>query len=248
MVMQANLLNLNKKIFNLTGILLIGAAISFNCNALTYKLPLFGNSIGKTEHIRSKTGDSLLDIAQEYGIGAYEIVVANPKLSKKKLKPDLKVTIPSQFILPKSVPREGLVLNLAEMRAYFYHPDGQYVSTYPIGIGRQGWSTPLGETIVISKKKDPSWRPPPSIHREAERNGKTLPLIVPAGPNNPLGKYALRLGIGGILIHGTNRPDSVGLRSSHGCIRMYANDIEELFLLVAPNTLVRLIYEPHHGK
>jgi L,D-transpeptidase ErfK/SrfK len=115
-----------------------------------------------------------------------------------------------------------------------------------VGIGRQGWSTPLGKTRIVSKQAHPAWHPPESIRREAARNGKTLPLVVPPGPHNPLGQYAMHLGFSGILMHGTNNPSSVGLRSSHGCIRMYADDIEELFSTTNIGTPVRLVFEPSY--
>jgi L,D-transpeptidase ErfK/SrfK len=132
------------------------------------------------------------------------------------------------------------------MRLFYYHPEENLVSTYPVGIGRQGWSTPLGTTTIVSKQIDPDWHPPASIRLEDAKQGIMLPLVVPAGPHNPLGQYAIHLGFPGILIHGTNKPSSIGLRSSHGCIRMYAPDIKELFLSAPLETSVRVVNEPFH--
>lgn len=212
--------------------------------ALEFSLPIFGNTIGEYQTIEAQENDTLLKIAEKFDIGAKEMVLANPKLKGKKLKVGTLVTIPSKFYLP-SGPKQGIVLNLAVMRLFFYHPNESKVSTFPVGIGRKGWATPLGETTIVLKRPNPTWRPPDSIRREAESNGKILPLIVPPGPNNPLGKYAMNLGISGIMIHGTNSPASVGLNSSHGCIRMYADDIEALFSMTDVGTPVRIVYEPH---
>lgn len=215
--------------------------------ALTYKIPESGNVIGEEKEVTADEGDNLLDMAENYDIGVGDMLKANPRLSHHDFRHSTKVTIPSQFTLP-AAPREGIVLNLAEMRVYFYHPGENLVSTYPVGIGRQGWGTPLGETKILSKEKDPAWYPPDSIRREAERNGKELPDVIPAGPDNPLGLFAMHLGFKNILMHGTNNPHSVGLQSSHGCIRMYADDIEEVFRLAPIGTPVRIIYEPHQAQ
>jgi L,D-transpeptidase ErfK/SrfK len=148
----------------------------------------------------------------------------------------------SRYRLP-SGPREGIVLNIAERRVYYYHPDSTKVSTYPVGVGKQGWSTPLGNTTIVRKVKNPTWTPPPSIVREAARRGKILRAVKP-GPKNPLGRYAMYLGMPRILMHGTTSPSSIGHRSSHGCIRMFNKDIAELFNYVSPGTPVRIVYEP----
>lgn len=212
--------------------------------ALTYKLPIFGNVIGEYKTVDSGSANSLTELAEQYDIGAYEMAVANPHLVKKKLKHNTSVIIPAQFRLP-SGEREGLVLNLADMRVFYYHPDGKTVSTYPMGVGRSGWSTPRGKTQIVSKERHPAWHPPASIRRESALKGKTLPLVVPPGPHNPLGQYALHLGFTGILMHGTIQPASIGLRSSHGCLRLYSEDIKELFYTVPLGTVVRIVYEEH---
>ena len=242
-----NPLYLNKKfVYSLSAIILFLLA-NFPANALTYKVPRIGNTVGEYTEIEAEQGDTLTELAEQYDIGVYEMLRANHRLSHKALKAGTKVIIPARFHLPPG-PRKGMVLNLAEMRIFYYHPEEDLVSTYPVGVGRQGWSTPVGDTKIISKKMHPAWHPPASIRREEERRGKTLPSVVPAGPHNPLGQYAMHLGISGILIHGTNRPSSIGLKSSHGCIRMYANDIKELFLSVPIQTTVRIINELSHKQ
>src|SRR5690606_9951022 len=135
---------------------------------------------------------------------------------------------PSAFILPPG-PREGIVLNLAELRLYYYHPGGKKVSTFPVGIGRSGWLTPVGETVIARKKEGPTWIPPKSIREYMKKKGVHLPEKVYPGPENPLGDFALYLGWQNYLMHGTNQPNTVGIRSSSGCIRMYPEDIKRLF-------------------
>lgn len=225
-------------------ILFLGAALVSVAPvyALTFDLPANGSQIGTTRIHIAKRGESLLDIGHHYSIGAAEMRKANPGLAGRRLRSGTSVRIPSIYQVP-SGPREGIVLNIAEMRVYYYHPDSTKVSTYPVGVGKQGWSTPLGNTTVVRKIKNPTWTPPPSIIREAARRGKSLRPIGP-GPRNPLGRYAMYLGMPRILMHGTTAPSSIGLRSSHGCIRMFNKDIAELFTYVTPGTPVRIVYEP----
>jgi L,D-transpeptidase ErfK/SrfK len=130
---------------------------------------------------------------------------------------------------------------------YFPQPrDGEpaYVKTYPISIGRMDWETPLGLTKIVSKARNPTWYPPESVREEHAADGKPLPRIVPPGPDNPLGEYAMRLGLPGYLIHGTNRPAGVGMRVTHGCVRMFPEDIDYLFAQIGVDTPVRIINEP----
>lgn len=227
-------------------ILVILLSIASNTlQALTYTIPKKGNQIGQIEEIPAKVGDTLASIAERFSIGQQAIREANPTLKNTKLKQGTIVMIPSVFYLPVSVPRQGLVVNLSEMRAYYYHPDGKLVSTYPLCVGRKGWATPRGTTTIVSKEPNPAWHPPISIKAEAEANGHPLPDRVPPGPHNPLGRYAIHLGISGILIHGTTAPTSVGQRGSHGCMRMYATDIEDLFNHISIGEVVHLIDETH---
>lgn len=205
------------------------------------------NVVGKAFLINSKASETLLDIAREYGVGYNEIVKANPDVDRWYPGDDTPVVIPTRYILPDT-PRDGLVLNLPEMRIYYY-PRVQAgevpkVITYPVGIGRQDWETPRGTTKIIQKKKHPTWTPPASIKAEHLANGDPLPNVVPAGPDNPLGTRALRLGIPGYLIHGTNKPYGVGMRVSHGCIRMRQEDVEALFDIIPQGESVRIINQP----
>ena len=155
--------------------------------------------------------------------------------------------MPTQFILPNA-PREGIVINVPAMRLFYFPPhkpgEKQVVYTHPIGIGRVGWKTPEGVTRVIRKQKDPVWRVPPSIHKEHAENGEILPPVVQAGPDNPLGRSAMYLAWPSYLIHGTNKPYGVGLRSSHGCIRLYNEDVDPLFERVPVGTQVRVVNQP----
>lgn len=234
--------NIKQNIVKILGIIVLYGLSHSYALALTYKLPSSGNTIGEYKKVQARQGDTLAGLAEEFDIGVLDMTQANPRLRNKGIQSNTSVVIPSEFVLP-SGPREGIVLNLAEMRVFYYHPDSNLVSTYPVGIGRQGWSTPQGSTRIVSKEQNPTWHPPASIRREAARSGKTLPLAVPPGPHNPLGHYAMHLGFQGILMHGTNKPSSVGLRSSHGCIRMYAQDIHDLFSMAPVGTKVRVVYE-----
>ncbi len=217
-------------------------------HAAEFKLPPKGiDVVGEAFLIESKEAETLPDIAFEYGVGFNEIKKANPSLDIWYLSAGTPVVIPTRYILPDT-PREGLVLNLPEMRIYYYPKpkagETPKVITYPVGIGRQNWQTPRGETQVVEKVKNPTWTPPKSIKEEHLANGDPLPDVVPAGPDNPLGTRKMRLGIPGYLIHGTNRPYGVGMRVSHGCIRMRREDVERLFDMVNVKEKVRIINQP----
>jgi len=220
--------------------------ISPNAFSLTYQLPATANIVGEYQQITAKKGSNIYEVAEDFDVGVGEMLKANPNLSHTAFKKDTLITIPSQFTLPKDS-REGIVLNLANQRIFYFPKEGNQVMTYPVGIGRQGWATPVGKTEVVDKIVHPAWHPTPAIRREAEEKGITLPDVIPAGPHNPLGQFAMHLGIPGILIHGTNSPHTIGLQSSHGCIRLYADDIEELFSLTSVGTPVRIVYEPHQA-
>lgn len=212
--------------------------------AETFVLPAQGDVVGEIQHTTVYHGESLGDVGRRYGMGVYEMIEANPTLDPWVPRTGSHVVVPAQFILPPG-PRVGIVLNLAEMRLYYYHPDKRHVSTYAVGIGKKGWSSPLGHSSIISKTKDPSWTPPPSIRKEHLRKGDILPAVVPAGPKNPLGRYALKLGFPGFLLHGSHRPGGIGVRSSHGCIRLFNKDIEKLYHQVPVGTSIRIIHEPY---
>ena len=212
--------------------------------AATYQLSDTTDMIGEIQTTRVMLGESLADIGRRFDIGIFEMIEANPQLSPKRPRRGASVTIPSQFILPAGL-RQDMVINLAEMRIYFFHKDRTQVSTYPIGIGRKDWETPLGTGKIIQKVKNPSWTPPQSIRAWYDENKLFLPDVVPPGPTNPLGDHAMRLSIPGYLIHGTNRPSGIGLRTSSGCIRMYPEDVAELFDLVPIGAKVRIINKPY---
>jgi L,D-transpeptidase ErfK/SrfK len=213
-----------------------------------YELPPEGyDVIGAVSTISARHEDTLVDIARRHGLGYQDIVRANPGVNVWVPGEGTEVVLPTQFVLPP-VPRSGVVLNLAEYRLYYFPEaaDGEpaQVLTYPISIGRMDWETPLGMTKVVSKSRDPAWYPPQSVRDEHAAEGDILPRIVPPGPDNPLGSRAMRLGLPGYLIHSTNRPAGVGMRVTHGCIRMFPEDIEFLFEHIDVRTPVRIINEP----
>jgi len=210
--------------------------------ALTFTLPRDGNIIGKTQMATVQPNDTLSTIGQRHGIGGYEMMEANPHVSFSNPKPGTRLLIPSQFILPDA-PRKGIVINLSEMRLYFYHPDNIHVSTFPVGVGQAGWNTPMGKTQITRKRKDPTWIVPDSIMENHLEHGKTLSKIIPPGPTNPLGQYALNLGLESIVIHGTPFPRGVGIRSSHGCIRMLNADVKVLYDNVSVGTPVNILHQ-----
>jgi L,D-transpeptidase ErfK/SrfK len=191
--------------------------------------------------------DTLPDIARRFNVGYEEIVRANPGVDPWLPGVGREVVVPTQFVLPFAE-RKGIVVNIAAMRIYYFPPakagQKQVVYTHPIGIGKVGWSTPEGRTRVVSKEKDPVWRPTASIRAEHKKNGEDLPALVPAGPDNPLGRFKFTLGWPSYLIHGTNKPYGVGLRSSHGCLRLYPEDVAKIFEMVEPGTQVTVVNQP----
>ena len=204
--------------------------------------------VGEIETTRTRAEDTLLDVARRYGLGYEDITLANPDVDPWLPGDGTEVTLPTRFILPGG-PREGMVVNVAELRLYYY-PKPQpgrapVVVTHPISIGRMDWSTPIGITRITAKVRNPTWYPPKSVRDEHAAEGHVLPRAVPPGRDNPLGEYAMKLDLPGYLIHGTNRPDGVGMRVTHGCIRMYPENIESLSALVPIGTPVRIINEPY---
>ena len=212
--------------------------------------------VGQVQVTVTTKEDTLPDIARRFNLGYEEIVRANPGVDPWLPGAGKEIVLPTQFVLPNSV-RQGVVINIAAMRLYYFPPtkpgEKQVVYTHPIGIGRVGWKTPEGSTKVVSKQKDPVWIPPASVRKEHKENGEILPARVPAGPDNPLGRYKFTLGWPSYLIHGTNKPYGVGLRSSHGCIRLYPEDVEKIFTMVNPGTTVTVVNQPfvfgwHQGE
>ncbi len=204
--------------------------------------------VGAPQIVYVSAENTLSDLAREYGLGYDEIVAANPDVDPWLPGDRTPVLLPTQYVVP-DVPREGMVLNIASKRLFYFPemPEGQpqTVMTYPIGIGRIGWETPLGATQVVSKATDPHWYVPASVRREHAELGNPLPSVVPPGPDNPLGTHVLKLEMPGYLIHGTNQPYGVGMRVSHGCVRLYPENIELLYSLVAVGEPVRIINEPY---
>ncbi len=192
--------------------------------------------------------DTLPDIARRFDIGYEEILLANPGVDPWLPGVGREVLVPTQFVLPAAV-HEGVVINVAAMRIFYYPPhkkgEPQTVYTHPIGIGKVGWKTPEGATTIVSRQKDPVWVPPKSVRDEHAQDGDILPDKVPAGPDNPLGQYMFRLGWPSYLIHGTNKPYGVGMRSSHGCIRLYPEDIAVFFDLIPIGTKVTVVNQPY---
>lgn len=209
--------------------------------------PFRDDVIGSIQVITAEYEDTLSDIARRFNLGYEEIVSANPDIDPWLPGEGTRIIIPTQFVLPDA-PREGIVINLAAMRL-FYFPESkagelQKVITHPVGIGRMQWKTPEGATRITAKNKNPVWIPTPSIHREYANNGNPLPAVVPPGPENPMGAHVLRLAWPSYAIHGTNKPPSVGLRGSFGCIRMYPEDIAGIFNNVSVGTPVRVVNQP----
>lgn len=201
--------------------------------------------IGEPKVITARYEDTFVALAREHNVGFDSLRRANPDVDPWLPGEGTEIVIPSQFVLPRA-PREGIIVNVAELRLYYFpERNGDRVITHPISIGRQDWSTPLGVTTITAKQANPSWYPPQSIREEHAAMGDPLPAVVPPGPDNPLGKHSLRLGLPGYLIHGTNKPSGVGMRVTHGCIRMFPEDIESLFGTVPVGTKVRIVNQPY---
>jgi L,D-transpeptidase ErfK/SrfK len=201
--------------------------------------------VGWTETLETSGQETLADVARQYNLGYEEIRLANPEVEFWLVPDGTEVVLPRRYVLPRAK-REGIVLNVPEMRIYYFPQkcsadENCDLLTFPVSIGRMDWQTPLGETHVTQKVPNPTWRPPDSIREEAAQDGRLLPAEVPPGPDNPLGKFALYLDLPGYRIHGTNRPGGVGMRATHGCVRMYPEDIEFLFELVRVGTLVQIV-------
>ncbi len=229
---------------------LLGAvSASSPAHAQEFVLPSNGDSVvGGLQWVDASHEDTLLDIARRYDVGYREIRLANPGVDVWLPGEGTGILIPSRYILPDA-PREGIVINLSEMRLYYYPKatanERRRVITHPISVGRVGWGTPLADTRIVTKSTDPTWYPPDSIRADHAAKGDPLPAKVPPGPDNPLGRFALRLALPGYLIHGTNKPYGIGMRVSYGCIRLYPEDIETLFKRVPVDTPVHIINQPY---
>jgi L,D-transpeptidase ErfK/SrfK len=198
--------------------------------------------IGSVTTYPLEQGESLIEVARKFDLGYNEIAAANPGLDPFVPGEGNMASIPTSWILPDVGNREGIVINLSELRLFFFYQIGpaKFVRTFPIGIGSEGNDTPTGQFAVIEKIVRPSWHVPESIKKEKP----FLPDVVPPGPENPLGSHAMRLSVPTILIHGTNKPWGVGRRVSHGCIRLYPEDIPVLFGSVPKSVKVTILRQP----
>lgn len=206
--------------------------------ANVFRLTPGQSALGEIGTYVTQPGDTLLDVAMRYDLGYTQLVAANRETSPWTPPPGRRISLPSFYLLPDG-PRRGIVINVAQQRLYYFPPDGRSVETYPIGTSVQGRTTPIGTSRIVAKRERPVWYPPPSIRQEKP----DLPAAVPAGPDNPLGAYALNLGWPGYLIHGTNKPYGIGRNVSHGCIQLYPEDIDRLFHEVPVGTPVRIVSE-----
>ncbi len=234
------------------------ALLSFFCvataQAAEFWIPEGDEVFGEVQIVEARFEDTFVGLARTYNVGFEELKQANPGVDAWLPGAGTKITIPSRYVLPRAA-QQGIVVNVAELRLYYFPadskpppegvaPGSRRVITHPISIGRLDWSTPLGVTKVTGKVVNPSWYPPQSIRDEHAARNDVLPRIVPPGPENPLGKHAMRLALGSYLIHGTNKPSGVGMRVTHGCIRMFPEDIEALYKTVPVGTSVNIVNQP----
>ena len=200
-------------------------------------------TFGNNEFINAVYEDTLVDIARKYNLGFNEIIRANPNVDRWLPGEGTIIKIPAQHIIPKGFSEKGITINLSEFRGYFIK-DNKLI-TFPVGLGRMDWKTPLGISTIDLKLEKPAWYPPKSVRDEYKNQGKFLPAEVLPGPDNPLGELAMRISIpGGYFIHGTNRPDGVGMEISHGCIRLFPEDIDYIFQLTDIGTEVIILDQP----
>ena len=232
----------------------IGVICAAQARAAEFWLPEGDEVFGAAEVIEARHEDTFVALARRYNVGYEELRQANPDVDEWLPGEGTKITVPTFYVLPRA-PHRGIVVNVAELRLYYFPaesgplpegvaPGSRRVITHPISIGRMDWSTPLGLTTVTGKVANPSWYPPQSIRDEHAARNDILPRVVPPGPDNPLGLHAMRLGLPGYLIHGTNRPSGVGMRVTHGCVRMFPEDIEALFKTVPVGTAVNIVNQP----
>ncbi len=233
------------------------SVIGGHANATTYAMPENSNDTVITQYpdgmplTRAEEDETLLDVARRFLLGQTEIVRLNQDVDRWLVRKGEIVRLSNRRILPDS-PHNGITLNIAEYRMYYYPPtkkgeQPRQVMSYAHGVGRQDWKTPLGKTKVARKIMNPEWHPPESIRREHAANGDPLPVIVPPGPHNPLGSRALYLDLPGeYRIHGTDidKINGIGMQITHGCVRMYPKDVEELYDWVAVGTPVYIVKQP----
>lgn len=235
--------NSMKRFFSLAPIIL--CLWSINIFGALYHMPAPGDDIvGNSYTIKINRGDSVTSVRKRYEVSYHELVEANPRINFNRLRKGQTLVIPVQYILPPY--RTGIVINIPELRLYYFTPDGKFVYTYPIGLGRFDWRTPTATAKVVKKEVYPTWHVPDSIRDYAlQKYDKLLPENIPPGPDNPLGKYALYLSKTGYMIHGTNDPLAVGTYISSGCMRMDDDPIETLYENVTIGTPVHIIHHPN---
>ncbi|QEY63607.1 L,D-transpeptidase family protein [Metapseudomonas lalkuanensis] len=213
--------------------------------ALELPLPPPGEDIvGQVQVIKAKYEDTFADIGVANDLGYLEMVAANPGVDPWLPGVGTEIILPTRYILPPG-PREGIVINLAEYRMYYFPKGQNVVHTYPLGIGREGWGSPIAHTTITAKTSNPAWYPPKSIREEHAADGDPLPTVVPPGPDNPLGPFKFNLGVPGYLIHGSNKKFGIGMRVSHGCFRMLNNNVLALAAMAPVGTSVRIVNEPY---
>ncbi|MBA6264809.1 L,D-transpeptidase family protein [Colwellia sp. Bg11-12] len=224
---------------------LLSSFITFVSWGSVYNLPSSDSRlIGEQVVHKAIKGDYFQALAENYNVGFFALLAANPNVDPFLLEPGSDIVIPKQMLLPFGK-REGIVINLAELRLYYYPKGEKLVYVFPVGIGREGLETPHLTSTIGEKRKDPTWRPTQEMRaRYFAEHGKEMVKEVPAGPNNPFGKYALRIGTSEYLLHGTNKRFGIGMRASSGCIRMYDNDIEWLYNNIAVGTPIRILEQP----
>jgi len=214
--------------------------------SLNFTMPTAGNRVvGKPATAMVQDGEDFSDIAERFDIGYYEEFEANPGVDPDKPPVNTVLVIPTKYVLPTELKPNSIIINLVEMRLYYLPKDHKTVYIFPVGIGKEDWDTPLGEMRVIKKIKAPKWVVPDSIFKFRQSIGDPIKKVMPPGPDNPLGSYELRLSGGNYLIHGTNLPAGVGRRSSAGCIRLYEQDISQLYNMVELGTKVVIINKPY---
>jgi L,D-transpeptidase ErfK/SrfK len=240
--------------FRLASLTLSLVLVAAPARAAEYWIAEGDQVFGEVKVVEARFEDTFIALARTHNVGYEELRQANPGVDEWLPGAGTKITIPSRYVLPRA-PQRGIVVNVAELRLYYFPadsgplpegvaPGSRKVVTHPISIGRMDWSTPLGTTTITAKVANPSWYPPQSIRDEHAARNDILPRVVPPGPDNPLGRHAMRLGLPGYLIHGTNKPSGVGMRVTHGCVRMFPEDIEALYKTVPTGTTVNIVNQP----
>jgi len=221
--------------------------VAVACPALALELPMPApgeDIVGQVQVIEARYEDTFADLGAANDLGYLEMVAANPGVDPWLPGAGTEVILPTRYILPPG-PREGIVINLAEYRLYYYPKGQNVVHTFPLGIGREGWSSPVANARITAKTPNPGWYPPKSIREEHAAEGDPLPSYVPPGPDNPLGPYKMALSVPGYLIHGSNKKFGIGMRVSHGCFRMLNHNVLQLADMAPVGTPVRIINEPY---